>query len=160
MTAVAAFLALALAASPSTPARRTGVDMSNAARAKVGLLPRKPARTRADVRSRRLLTIKTPAPTYLAEPAPVADEAEQGDVEPIAAADAASDADGVADDRARLIPARGPVEVVRLPPSYAPEAEIVELPPAAIAPPEEIDAIRFAAVGIETEVTLRIRFDP
>jgi hypothetical protein len=160
MTAVAAFLVLALAASPSAPARRTGVDMSNAARAKVGLLPRKPARTRADVRGRRLLTIKTPAPTYLAEPAPVAEEAEEGDVEPLAAADGGPAADAVAADAPQRVPARGPVEVVRLPPSYAPAAEIEELPVAAIAPPEEIDAIRFAAVGIETEVTLRLRFDP
>jgi hypothetical protein len=158
MTAVAAFLALALAASPSTPPRRTGLDLSNSARARAGLLPRKPARTREDVRGRRLLTIKAPSPTYLAEPAPLAEDAREAEVEPIAATEAAPVDDGIADRDGERVAARGRVVTVRLPPTgTAPEA--AEDPPA-IAPPEEVGALRVAALGVETEVTLRMRFDP
>jgi hypothetical protein len=156
MIAVAAFVvALAVAVSPSTPARRTGADLSNAARAKVGLLPRKPARTRADVRGRRLLTIKTPAPTYLAEPALLADGA-RDDVEPVAQADAD---EGVADADGPRVAARGRVETVQLPSIDVPPAEPADAP-RAISPPEEVGALRFAALGVDTEVTLRMRFDP
>ncbi len=157
MVAVAALLAVAVAASPSTPPRRTGLDVSNSARARMGLLPRKPAR-RADVRDRRLLTIRAPAPTYLAEPAPLAEDAPDADVEPVAGAEAAPGDGGVADPGAERVAARGPVEAVTLPSTDAP-ADPADAPPA-VAPPEELGAIRFAAVGVETEVTLRMRFDP
>ncbi len=156
MTVVAAFLVLAVAASPSTPPRRTG-DLSNSARARIGLLPRKPARTRAEVRGRRLLTIKAPAPTYLAEPAPIASDA-GGEVEAVAAAEAAPVAHAAGGGGVELVAARGPVEVVALPSFDA--TEVAEAPARAIAPPEELDALRFAALGVETEVTLRMRFDP
>lgn len=159
MIAVAAFLALVVAASPSTPPRRTGLEMSNSARARAGLLPRKPARTRADGRQ-RLLTIKTPAPTYLAEPAPVAEDAPD-DVEPIAQADAAAGEEGMADRDAPRVATRGRVETVRLPAEDAGAAPAApDVAPPAIATPEEVGALRFAALGVETEVTLRMRFDP
>ncbi len=158
MIAVAAFVALAVAASPSTPPRRTGLDVSNSARARMGLLPRKPARARADVRGRRLLTIRAPAPTYLAEPAPLAEDAPDGGAEPVAAADAAPGDDGVADRDDARVAARGSVETVRLPSDAAAPGAADRS--AAIAPPEEVGALRFAALGVETELTLTMRFDP
>ncbi|HEX9050779.1 MAG TPA: hypothetical protein VF841_09625 [Anaeromyxobacter sp.] len=159
MIAVAAFLALAVAASPTSPPRRTGLPTSNSARARMGLLPRKPARTRADRRERRLLTIGTPAPTYLAEPAPLAEGAPGGELEAAVGVAPAAGGAELADRGAGLVAARGPVETVRLPSAGAPDARAGGGPPA-IEPPEEVGALRFAALGVETEVTLRMRLDP
>ncbi len=75
MFALAAALALALALGPSAgPPARSGAEGSNAARARAGLLPRKrpPPPARADARPRRIVTVSAPAPTFLAEPAPLA----------------------------------------------------------------------------------------
>lgn len=160
MIAVAAFLALVVAASPSPPPRRTGLELSNSARARAGLLPRKPARAGADVHRQRLLTIKTPAPTYLAEPAPVAEDA-RDDVEPIAQAAAGAGEEGMADRDAPRVAGRGRVETLRLPDEDAGAVPAApDVAPPAIARPEEVGALRFAALGVETEVTLRMRFDP
>ena len=133
MTALAALLALAVAAGPSDPPRRTALETSNAARARAGLLPRKAART--EVHSRRLGTVRPDAPTYLGEPGTFAEPA------PLARADSAE---------VRLASGAAPSE----------RESAVEPIPAAIEPPEELGAVRVAAVGVVTDVTIRMRFDP
>jgi hypothetical protein len=158
MTSLAAVLVLALAGGPSDPPRRTGLDASNAARAKAGLLPRKPARTRAEVSGRGFATVRAPAPTFLPAPAPRAEDDADGD-----AGAGGLEAGRRAEPREPLVAARGRVETVRLA-AYEPEATEEPAPGArdheGIAAPEEIGAVRAAARGVVTEVTLSLRFEP
>jgi hypothetical protein len=72
--------ALALAAGPRPPAaepdRAPGWRERNAARARAGLLPRKPParKPRAfDRRGRKIIRLAAPPPTFLGDPAPVAE---------------------------------------------------------------------------------------
>lgn len=147
MIPLAAVLVLTVAAGPSDPPRRTGLDASNAARAKAGLLPRKAAGTRVEVRTVR--TVRAPAPTFLGEPAAPS----EGPAEPSAER-------LVVVPEQRLVPARGAVvttvarELASGPEPVGPATE-----PARVVPPEEVGAVRFAAVGVTTELTLRMRFD-
>ena len=176
MTPLAALLALALAADPADPPRRAALDPSNAARAKAGLLPRKAARTRPevrDVRGRRVITVRAPAPTYLAEPAPLAESGPLVEPAPVADDDDAVATSEATGDRDSGVPppervgARGPTQVRRLHDAVTPgragsepEDAAADVEPAAIAPPEELGTLRAALVGVVTDVVLRIRFDP
>jgi hypothetical protein len=80
-TALSVALALALGAGKDARPRATEVDASwratNSARAKAGLLPRKPPRKiRAVLRGRRLLPAAVVSPTFLGEPGTLADAAQ------------------------------------------------------------------------------------
>ncbi|HET8540481.1 MAG TPA: hypothetical protein VFL83_11475 [Anaeromyxobacter sp.] len=193
MTPLAVLLALAVAAGPSGAPRRTGIETSNAARAKAGLLPRKPARARPE--GRRRPVVHAPAPTFLAEPAPLAQEedppaeasgetAEERVAAPLAGRSAERLGDRLAApledrpeepllDRAEeplaarsdepLVAARGPIvttvasaiePIAAAAPGGEPE------PTAIVAMPEEIGTVRAAAMGVATEVILRLRFEP
>jgi hypothetical protein len=161
MTALAALLALAVAAGPSDPPRRTGLETSNAARARAGLLPRKAART--EVRGRHLPTVHPDVPTYLGEPGTSPEPA------PLAGAGSAEGRDDGTAEAERgtselpvRVAERGRVETVRLASDAAPPGRegAVEPIPAAIEAPEELGAVRVAAVGVVTEVTIRMRYDP
>ncbi len=163
MTPVALLLAVTVAAGPSGQPKRTGIDVSNAVRARAGLLPRKPARARLEVRG-RFATVRAPAPTYLGDPAPLADPDASppmdGDRE--ASQDVAT-ADGDASTPAapELVAARGPTEARRL--SDAAASDEADVPPQVAAPvsaPDEVGAIRAEAVGVATDVTISLRFDP
>ncbi len=163
MTPVALLLAVAVAAGPSGQPKRTGLAMSNAVRARAGLLPRKPARAQSEAHG-RFATVRTPAPTYLGDPAPVADP----DATPVmdGDADASPDvatADGDASTPAapELVAARGPVEVRRLRDAAASdEADAPPHPVTPVSAPDEVGAMRAEAVGVATDVTISLRFDP
>jgi len=157
MTPVAVLLAVAVAAGPSGQPKRTGLDISNAARAKAGLLPRKPARPRARVSG--YATVRAPAPTYLPEPAPLAEDGPAVDGDADASPDVAT-AEGDASVPAlpELVVARTPVETRRLPDAADSGGDIPQ--PEPLVAPDEIGAMRADASGVETEVTITMRFEP
>ena len=170
MTPVAVLLAVAVAAGPSGQPKRTGIAISNAARAKAGLLPRKPARAGAEVHG-RYATVRAPPPTYLPEPAPLADSDPvvdgQADASPAVDGEAnaspevvAAEADASALAAPELVAARGPAEAKRLPDAPAEGEADPPAMPAPISPPDEIGALRAEVSGIVTEVTLSLRFEP
>lgn len=132
MTALIAILTLILAAETTAPARRIGPDAPNAARARAGLLPRK-ARRASPFRP-RLRIVAAPAPTFLAEPVPLAEA--RPDPRPVPLADAGSEPRPVAAPRPLGTPPAGP------------------------SLPEEIGALRLAVRGVSTEVTVTLRYEP
>ena len=161
MTSLAATLAVALVlgaggsgtpsgdapARPSPPPQRAQAAM-NAARARMGLLPRKVAkRERATTRSGRRLRIITAIsqePTFLGEPLPVADSP-QGE---------GGDAGGTSLELvASSAPAGGAA-----PGAPSDDAAEGDPPPAVSAPVPVSDDVELAASSVVTEVTLSLRF--
>jgi hypothetical protein len=141
--------ALALGAGPEVsvegPRDAAGWKERNAARARAGLLPRKPPARKPDRRARRLVRLAAPPPVYLGEPAAVRDLATGPRAEP------AGWVEGAAPSALRLVS-----ELVVSPRAPAPPvaAAGVEL---AVAPRPRAMGLALAATGVVTDVALILR---
>lgn len=148
-------LSVALGAAPAAPASAAPQAASwrerNAARAKAGLLPRKPParKPRAlDRRGRRIVRLAAPPPVFLGEPVAIADATEPPRAEPAGwvedAAPLRLSAAGVEAD-AEISPRRPPLALA----ASGVEARAVLRP--------RSPGLALAASGVEVELTVSLR---
>ena len=132
-------------AKAAPPAQRAQAEM-NAARARMGLLPRKVAKkeraTTRGGRRIRIITAISQGPTLLGEPLPVADSPEGG---------------GGGETSLELVASSAPAGGAA-PGAPSDDAAEAETPAAVSAPVPVSDDVELAASSVVTEVTLSLRF--